>query len=531
MKKLLFILLIAHCSLLIAQTPTQEWVARYIRPAPTDGLPVYIALDKVGDVYITGTVQGSSNQDVITIKYNSSGIQQWAQPYNGPLNAFDMPDGIVADSIGNVYVTLESGPAFGPFDIITLKYDPAGILQWAKVFAGPGNSSDAPGAIGLKNSSLYVTGGSEQKTVLIKYNTITGDSIWVKKFVTGSTSGISRMAMDNSTGIYLGGGSTAINIDYLIVKYDTNGSFQWYNVFNGSGNQDDFVEGIAVDNSHNVIITGFSRTNGLENYLTVKYTPTGSFVWAKYYGFSSSDYAVGLVTDNNGNIYVTGSSALAGTGSDFATIKYNTNGDSLWVRRYNGPASQDDDPCSIIIDTSANIYVTGRSIAAGTSWDYATIKYNSNGTLLWLVRYNNIIVNSEDLPNASIIDDNNNIYVTGLSDRGSFNLDFATVKYNQTVGIYNGYSNNSVKNYQLFEAYPNPLNPTTNIKFEIPEDTFIKLDIFNSLGIMIESLLNSELKRGKYSIIWNAQKFSSGIYFCRLLTAKFNKTNKLILIK
>jgi hypothetical protein len=72
---------------------------------------------------------------------------------------------------------------------------------------------------------------------------------------------------------------------------------------------------------------------------------------------------------------VTGYSWGSGSGPDYATIKYYTNGDTAWVRRYDGSANNADYASAIALDSSNHVYVTGYSYGSGTNYDYATIKY------------------------------------------------------------------------------------------------------------------------------------------------------------
>jgi len=101
---------------------------------------------------------------------------------------------------------------------------------------------------------------------------------------------------------------------------------------------------------------------------------------ARYNGPSSSlDSASALAVDSQGNVYVTGRSVGSGTGFDYATVKYDTNGRQLWVARYNGPGNGLDSASALAVDSRGNLYVTGYSVTGGVGsgidWDYATIKY------------------------------------------------------------------------------------------------------------------------------------------------------------
>jgi hypothetical protein len=89
--------------------------------------------------------------------------------------------------------------------------------------------------------------------------------------------------------------------------------------------------------------------------------------------------------------------------------------------------------------------------------------------------------------------------------------------------------------YALYNNYPNPFNPVTKIKFDIPNRTTervqVKVAVYDILGREAAVLVNSELYPGSYEIEWNAQSFSSGIYFCRMQTDEFTDIKKMVLLK
>jgi Fibronectin type III domain len=92
--------------------------------------------------------------------------------------------------------------------------------------------------------------------------------------------------------------------------------------------------------------------------------------------------------------------------------------------------------------------------------------------------------------------------------------------------------------YFLGNNYPNPFNPSTNIKFGIPFNSFVELKIYNSIGIEVESMLGNNLSAGTYQVRWNAGNYTSGIYFYRLIVNgvnpgknNFTEVKKMILIK
>lgn len=102
------------------------------------------------------------------------------------------------------------------------------------------------------------------------------------------------------------------------------------------------------------------------------------------------------------------------------------------------------------------------------------------------------------------------------------------------VGIENVPNKNY--GYQLHHNYPNPFNPSTNIRFDIPAQTYIRLDVFNALGNLVKTILDATKDAGSYSITWNGTDnegnlLSTGIYFFRLKYGNFYQVQKGMLIK
>jgi len=83
----------------------------------------------------------------------------------------------------------------------------------------------------------------------------------------------------------------------------------------------------------------------------------------------------------------------------------------------------------------------------------------------------------------------------------------------------------------LLPAYPNPFNPITNLSFELPQEGLVILSIYDINGRLVEELINNVLMRGNIEYVWDAQNFSSGIYFVQLHTLEMTLTQKIILVK
>jgi len=189
-------------------------------------------------------------------------------------------------------------------------------------------------------------------------------------------------------------------------------------------NSSDYAYAIALDDSGNIYVTGFSGGAG-DDYATIKYAPDGTQIWVRRYNNGGDDLAYAIAVDDSG-VYVTGESDGSGTGKDCATIKYDLNGTELWVTRYNGPANGDDYGWDIAVDGSGNAYVAGVSWN-GTDYDYFIIKYAPDGTPIWEQRYIGPGDNIYFTP-ALAVDASGNIYVTGGSP-GIGGNDYVTIKY------------------------------------------------------------------------------------------------------
>jgi hypothetical protein len=236
----------------------------------------------------------------------------------------------------------------------------------------------------------------------------------------------------------------------VVVKINSDGVELWSNVYNGTGNNLDLGYSIAVDAEGNVIICGVSvgATSG-SDFITIKYNSNGVEQWVKRYNGpdNMSDNAEVVKVDASGNIYVAGSTKGFTNSNDYLTIKYNPNGEQLWLRYYNGAGNLGDYATDMVLDNHGNVYVTGKSVGTVSVLDsnYATIMYTSEGVQKWVSIYKGSN-NSVDVARAITIDNSGNLYVTGGSF-GENSNDYATVKYNPSgtmlwVLKYNGPANN-----------------------------------------------------------------------------------------
>jgi lipocalin len=247
------------------------------------------------------------------------------------------------------------------------------------------------------------------------------------------------------TGSSLGGTN---DLDYATAAYDAaTGTPMWVRRYNGPANDYDHANSIAASpDGSRVFVTGHSGdlTTG-DDYTTVAYaTATGTPLWLSRYNgpANSSDDATSLTTSPDGSkVFVTGYSDQGLANYDYATVAYDAaTGVLLWVSRYDGPGGDDKATAIAASPDGSKVFVTG-SIDDGTSRgglnpeDYATVAYDSaTGAALWARRYNGPD-DASDLANAvGASPDGSKVFVTGLSDGGASNYDYATAAYDAGTG-------------------------------------------------------------------------------------------------
>lgn len=444
-KFMLFILLTLVTVPALAHVDT-AWVRRYDGEAGADDIAIDVAVGNSDTVYVTGrSYRTLLNRDFATIKYDPDGDSVWVNLYNGPYDGFDDAYDVTVDLYGYVYVTGESAGDAGqmPGDWATLKYKPDGDTVWTRRWHVADERAYAIAVDG--DGNVYVTGGCRETTSDLwtaKYSA-TGDSLWMTGYDGPEEQSEDRpahraMVTDDSGYIYVtgqcnglsGAGGEPARGDYVTVKYRPNGEIAWTKTYSGPGDSIDFATDIALDGSGNIYVTGYSFGNGTgKDYATIKYRPSGDTAWLRRHNGpgDGDDAAHAIAVDGSYNVYVTGNHYDPRKRNDYATIKYDSGGTPLWTKTYH--AGEDDRANDIVVDGGGNVYVTGTSYSNQTDYDYATIRYNPDGTEAWVERYDGP-AGGEDFAEAIALEDSNHIHVTGWSD-GGFDYDYATINYVQ----------------------------------------------------------------------------------------------------
>ena len=159
------------------------------------------------------------------------------------------------------------------------------------------------------------------------------------------------------------------------------------------------------------------------------------------------------------------------------------------------------------------------------------VRYTTNGGLNWLSDPYFDGLTDGDIYSISVIDTNiSTAVIRNYSESAGNETLLLTVSLEPLVSVDN--NNNQIPSeYLLEQNFPNPFNPSTTIQFSIPEQSFVRLEVFNTLGEKVKTLVSEELKAGNYKYEWNAENLSSGIYLYKISAKNFSQSKKMILLK
>jgi len=416
-------------------TGAHLWSYNFGGTGSTDSaITTSVAVDGSGNVVVTGNFQGvaylggaplvsSGGQDIFVAKYSATGVHLWSQRFGS--TADDYGYSVAVDSSGNIVVTgsfigtvgfgggslISVGSGFS--DIFIAKYSPTGSHLWSKRFGDTGN--DRSGDITVDSNGNIV---------------VTGAFVGTVDFGGGALTSVSGTN------------------DVFVAKYTSAGAHVWSKSFGSTG--DDRGNGVAVDSSGNVVVTGYFTyavdfgggaltSAGLKDIFLAKYSATGTHVWSQRFGGTSLESGNAVGIDNSGNIVMTGHFYGAvdfGGGplskpsaADVFVAKYAPNGTHQWSKVFGGTVASDNAVgMSVAVEGSGNVVITGYfqgsadfgggALTSVASQDMFLAKYASDGSHTWSRRFGGV---SLDQGTAVAIDANKNIVTTGYFN---YDVDF-----------------------------------------------------------------------------------------------------------
>jgi len=475
----------------------------WVREGPCTNTP-RMANSMKGSTYITGEIRFYDSIGVHTTQFvekiSEEGNIEWSAEYNPVTNTELSTQSIMYDESGNVTVISDKSEPEKPSGILIQNFNTTGTLNWSvESFAEQINSNRTFGAATLdKDGNLLLsvrdTDTQDKKThFTLKFNP-SGQQLWSNTIQTGDTlySFSAITSTENGSVIVTGSGEhNGITIGLIIINYDENGNQRW----------------LVRDT----------------DYLTT----------------------TSLKTDINGNIFILGTSSDS-LGSACLIGGYDGLGNRLWRQKHQHNLWFIHPP-KMTIDNQGKIYVL-----CGDK-DLNTTCYSNEGMIEWTDAFKEPDWNVEHFPGELAWDRNDHLYVLGGSGEwvhswwGRGGGDYLDAGVLVTLR-YDLVSTNIILNdpfqpehFTLYQNFPNPFNPSTNIKYSIPNEGKVSLIVFNLLGEEVTTLVNEEQSAGNYKVEFNISSLPSGVYFYQLLVSalrskdgkagSFVETKKMILLR
>ena len=330
---------------------------------------------------------------------------------------------------------------------------------------------------------------------------------------------------DQNTGFAVGGSYSMVGYIYKTI----NGGLNWSNAT--PPNLTTHLFNIMFLNS----ITGYAggsygvvkTTDGGTNWTRVlTVTIYGIVSWGKIYfndvntGFFASDSGRVFKTINGGSVWTVSSL----TSAAFRDIKFTDNNTGY------------------IVGDNGVIFKTTNQ---GASWNLSNSGLSQNLFSVFFTDLNTGYITAEQTVLKTTNAGSNWFSVFSFGADSLFSSYFINANTGYTCGdegrVYKTTTGGVIgippistevpKDFSLFQNYPNPFNPTTSIRFGIANESFVKLAVYDMLGREIEILVNENLSPATYEVKWNADKFSSGIYFYRIQADDYNDVKKMSVIK
>jgi hypothetical protein len=529
-KLLLGTIFIALALPSLAQTPAILWEQEFDGSLSGKDQASSLTMDGQNNIFITGTSFHLTNKGTLTtIKYDPAGNPLWTDHYYATQTGINRGRKINIDEQGTVYATGTIAMNLG--DLAIVKYGPNGRI-WGKNYEpyymtsyedeGVDIGFDSVGNI-YTISRVMSIGGNLEDLYMLKCDS-SGTKIWDDNYSASSVEdlpvalGVSRSGnaypVLQAYGVW--GSST---YDISTIQYLNNGVKNWFSKYNGPGNGYDYPICIRLDAAENQYVCGTADGGATDDMVATKQNEYGTRLWTVLYNGTANlnDTAVAIQNLSNGLVAVTARCQELHNGftRDAIVTMVIDSGTVLWTQKYFGADDIGAVPMQMIIDDADNIYITGYENSAGAFKNGTIIKYDSNGNLLWDIQYSGI-AGLDDLFNDIKIDSNSDIIVTGQTFTTVTNANYLTVKYSQLTGVEEAeiYS-------ERINIYPNPAHD----KFSISGTGITNVTILNGKG----QVLRNEKTKPTSAVSFDCGNWSKGMYVVKTITDNATEYHKLIL--
>ncbi len=480
------------------------------------------------------------------------------------------------------------------FALLLINFSFPQSVIWNHTYGG--DAYDEANAVQKTLEGGYIFAGYTQSFGLGRYGNgyvvktdENGDTLWTRLYGSDGMDVFADMVVTPDSGcIAVGLTDTPTNFENIyVVKVDKNGNTVFEKNFGGT--EKDVALSIAPSDDGGFVMTGGTKSFsvGEEDLFLFKINSSGDSLWFKTYGTTGNDPGYGINPTNDGGFIVTG----LYNWSDAWLIKADANGDTIWTKTFGGT---DYDEANSAIQTPDNGFVlcgSTSSMGAG-ELDAYVVKTDSLGNLEWENTYGGsgydegrrilskpgggyiILANTDSQISGEFnyyiisADENGdtlwtktlgktggedrcydiqytsgNNYIIAGSTFDPVNLGEATLTLINDETIPTKVIENQIspKGFNLSDAYPNPFNPSTRIKFTIGSKQFVSLKIYDVLGNEVQTLVNETKSPGKYEVEFsatggstsggNAFNLPSGVYLYRIKAGNFIQTKKMLLLK
>jgi hypothetical protein len=354
------------------------------------GTALAVAVDRAGNVYAAGGTGGAFGgeaiDDLLLVKLNSDGVEQWATRFDTQRSSFATE--IAIDPTGAVYV---SGGIFDlSGDWLTQRYSPNGALQWSRTHSGVGfSSSDRVKGIAVApNGNLVVAGTTRHQDDLTTadIDVLTYDQqgtvVWQRRFTETDISDDEANDVDvDSAGRITVTGTTSPVADFqkefstpLTMQFDASGALLRTIRAGGAA--------VDVDGAGNAYLAGAFR-NAPEASAVAKFDAAGAQVWRTPLTLPDPEVLRNgaIAIDSTGGVVVTGTVRAVDLSapSEYLTIRYAADGRELWRHRLPGPADGSNQVGGLGIDGQDTAVVAGTTASNG-AFDMLTLRFPAGVT-------------------------------------------------------------------------------------------------------------------------------------------------------
>ncbi|MFC1547272.1 T9SS type A sorting domain-containing protein [Candidatus Neomarinimicrobiota bacterium] len=360
-----------------------------------------------------------------------------------------------------------------------------------------------------------------------------GDTIWTKTYGGSGVDQIYSGQQTTDSGYIIAGSTSssgANTMDAWLVKTDSLGNTLWSKMYGGGDWEG--AESVQQTIDGGYIFAGWTYTYGpgYQAFWLVKTDSMGAATWSKTYGGDDHDFATYVRQTSDGGYILSGhADGTPGYAQGKAwLIRTDAVGDTLWTRKYGNRISVIEQ----VFDSGFLLVGGGENYANGT--DAWLARLDTAGNVIWTKLYGG---REGDFAKSAQLTADGGFIIAGMTlSFGAGSWDALLIKTDSAGNTIplgtSGYNPYSIPNkFHLHPAYPNPFNPATTIRYDLPHAAPVTLTIYDLLGREVTTLVEAYTQPGAHEAIWDAGSLPSGIYIARLITPEFSKSIKMVLMK